>query len=1383
MRKFACITIIFLITFALFAIDFVPNELIIKTKKTESYKNNRFSNTKLNEALKNTPLHNIKAISSKKTNQLYVLSFTKNSELSSIKNLLTSNPDIEYIQYNYLNSLYIVPNDSLWANQLISYNMINMPKVWNYNTGSSQINIGIIDSGFLFEHPDLKTHVFTNKQEIPDNNIDDDNNGYIDDIHGWDFADAPNMSDVGIGDYTQRDNDPTDENFHGTHVAGIIAADTNNNLGVAGTVWNCQLLPIRAGFRTTEGQGFLEDDDAAAALIYAADMGCQVVNLSWGDANYSPIIEEACNYATSKGTILVASAGNTTGPVISYPAKLSNVIAVGAVNEAEQIAGFSSYGPDLDIVAPGQNIMSCYNLNNPYMTQSGTSMSSPFVTAAVALLLSQEPNLNLNQVISRLHTSAKDLGETGFDNLYGAGLLDVDKLLKYSNSFNISLTYPKDRDFVENDFDLIGTVNSPDFFRYSVMFSGKDNPEPNDWKDVYTHSSTPNYFYSPKNNEIIANFHFIPLFPDGNYRIRVQIETKKGKTHTFIQNIIVDRISPTIRENSLFIQDRWLDNKLQHYIVLATSEKVQLDVNARIGNSSFSLYSSVPDSIFSFKIPESNQTGWLDLQFIATDQAGHSTQTNWLDGLALITNDEIDSSGFIEQTIGNPLLFARNTCDFDANQKQEIIAMEIDNNANGIVKALEYQNDSFVTKHLFNEKFNPLYLANKNTNEVDLLALKLDKLEVYSAIGNLNYPDIALWNLSEVNGAIAGDFTNDGTDELLVIRNLADQSVIELYRKQNIEYSKFCTIYNNTPTQVRKMFVPKISLGNLDNDNMADLLTADVDGDIMIYEWSTNNSTPVLTWSKRIPILNAYYLSIADYDGDNYNEFSVGGYVKETDQNKSYWHFEWYKSTSDNQYSKIGEINFSNVITGQSSISEADIDNDGLTELIASITPNVYVIKKVNNQFLPVWSAKSDKTFQIIALNQDNSFPGGFFINRTQNDSTECLFVKNNTPFTGPAKPECLIANLTDIQTVSLSWNTQTADLFNIYRKKTINGVVEQISSVNNNEFTDTGLEINTDYYYSITAIDNNFNPTESQFSTWIKVTTAPQANLIEAKMLNDRRIIISFDQKLNPDSANRGNFTALISNNSFVPASVNLLQSDKAVLLNFREPFNTSTDFTLNYRNLLAYNNIAIPDNSVNISYQYDLTPPYIKSLKLVNPTQIEVKFSELIHPSSIADLANFTIESPIKNLIISFTSISLTDSSVFIDLNQSLQNSTNPYWIKCNNIVDLAGNKIPNNQNRHCLILTKIANLSFMEVYPNPLKIKEFNEVTFSNIPDNKSGEVKIYNLSGDLIFNHKISNSSEFSWPATNNNGKKISSGIYIYLMKIGNDLKKGKIVVIN
>ncbi|MCD4797343.1 MAG: S8 family serine peptidase, partial [Candidatus Cloacimonetes bacterium] len=415
---------------ALSEMEYVPNQLIFKTSEPKEITMNKIGLNEFDNFLEEKQLKNLKPVLNKSQNKYFVVSFNEDIDWENIKNL--SFEGIDYFQPNYINTLFIVPNDPEYINQQVDLENCNIPQAWNYTTGNEEIIVGVIDSGLHFDHPDLQNNIYYNANEIPDDGIDNDNNGYIDDYRGWDFVDAPELNSIAFGDYTERDNDPSDDLNHGTHVSGIIAADTNNNEGICGICWNIKLLVIRAGFKSLYG-GYLQDDDAAAGIIYAADMGADIINLSWGDVNFSQIIADACYYAYQRGTIIVASGGNISfdNTDIMYPAKLSTTLAVGAVDKNKNLAGFSCYGPQLDIVAPGNQIISTYDVIEEYLyqEQSGTSMSAPITAGSLALLLSFEPGLSFEEIRGRLISSVIDLGDHGFDDYYGYGLLDVSSLL------------------------------------------------------------------------------------------------------------------------------------------------------------------------------------------------------------------------------------------------------------------------------------------------------------------------------------------------------------------------------------------------------------------------------------------------------------------------------------------------------------------------------------------------------------------------------------------------------------------------------------------------------------------------------------------------------------------------------------------------------------------------------------------------------------------------------------------------------------------------------------------------------------------------------------------------------------------------------------------
>ncbi len=289
---------------------------------------------------------------------------------------------------NLLNKLWGLDNSGQTGGQTDAD--IDAPEAWDIITGSMTITVAVIDSGIDFTHPELD--------------------------------DGRVRTDIDR-DFVNNDDDAMDDNGHGTHVAGTIAAEANNGVGVSGVMWQAQLLPLKV----CDSHGSCPAAAIADALYYAANHGARVVNMSLG-GGCSAVIADAVNYAYyDKGVVVVASAGNSGGSV-GYPARFDAAISVGATDYRDRQAYFSNYGDYLDVVAPGVTILSSVP-GAGYEAFSGTSMAAPHVTGVVGLLLSQRPGLTNAQVAAILTASADDLGAVGKDRVYGAGRINAQRAL------------------------------------------------------------------------------------------------------------------------------------------------------------------------------------------------------------------------------------------------------------------------------------------------------------------------------------------------------------------------------------------------------------------------------------------------------------------------------------------------------------------------------------------------------------------------------------------------------------------------------------------------------------------------------------------------------------------------------------------------------------------------------------------------------------------------------------------------------------------------------------------------------------------------------------------------------------------------------------------
>ena len=393
----------------------VPGEIILKLRANPHFKTTRAEVVSvayaLNRRLGSDSVISTRPLQTDPQLQIFRLSKTSEADLSAALDTLKSVPAVQYAEPNYV--LHALddgipsgtPDDPDFAKSWGLRNTgqqdpgglaglagadIDVLPLWKDGiTGSRKILVAVLDTGIEWDHPDIQANLYTNPGEIAGNGIDDDHNGFVDDIHGWNFHDGNANS--------------TDDNNHGTHCAGIIGAAGNNGIGIAGVNWSVSLMPVK--FLGSDGGGNL--DRAIDALNYARMMKARVINSSWGGGVYSQAMHDAIQQARNAGILFVAAAGNDAqdhdvNP--SYPANydLDNVVSVAATDNRDRLAYFSDYGAStIQLAAPGMRIWSTIR-GGEYASKSGTSMAAPFVSGIAALVLSVDPQLTPAELRDRL---------------------------------------------------------------------------------------------------------------------------------------------------------------------------------------------------------------------------------------------------------------------------------------------------------------------------------------------------------------------------------------------------------------------------------------------------------------------------------------------------------------------------------------------------------------------------------------------------------------------------------------------------------------------------------------------------------------------------------------------------------------------------------------------------------------------------------------------------------------------------------------------------------------------------------------------------------------------------------------------------------------------
>lgn len=473
---------------------------------------------------------------------------------------------VEYAEPNHIWRIQLTPNDPsfsyLWGLHNTGQRIlgqeglpdadIDAPEAWDIFTGDPNIIIAVIDTGVDYTHPDLAANMWVNTREIPNNGIDDDNNGYVDDYYGWDFA--------------NDDNDPMDDVDHGSHCAGTIAGVGNNSLGIVGVNWRAKIMPLK--FISAEGYGYTSD--AIDAILYARMMGAKIMSNSWGGYGYSQALYDAIKLADASGILFVAAAGNDSndndGPWPTYPASydLPNIIAVAATDNQDELAWFTNYGyRSVDLAAPGVNIYSTISGANNYAFFSGTSMACPHVSGVAALVWGKYPYLTHYQVKRQILQTvdkkpqfarkwvsegrlncyralaglAEDTTPPGYPPFVG-GITDLQVTEVTRNSVTLTWTAIGDDGYlgraagydIRYSFDSLNNYN----WNYAAQVSNEPLPQPSGYKETFTITG---------------------LLPDTTYYIGIQVFDEKDNRSGIAQVKVQTRKSRIIFQGSVSTDD------------------------------------------------------------------------------------------------------------------------------------------------------------------------------------------------------------------------------------------------------------------------------------------------------------------------------------------------------------------------------------------------------------------------------------------------------------------------------------------------------------------------------------------------------------------------------------------------------------------------------------------------------------------------------------------------------------------------------------------------------------------------------------------------------------------------------------------------------------
>lgn len=1330
------------------------------------------------------------------------VTFTNNQDNSSILQTVGSDPDIEYIEASHKYHIDSVPNDSLVSQQWA------LPKIhafdaWNITQGSDTVLVGLVDTGIDYLHPDIKNKIYINPGETGTdaqgrdkrtNGIDDDGDGFVDDYMGWDFVDEVGYPfDTTGGDYLGWDNNPMDQLFHGTFVAGILAAETNNYIGIAGVAPRIKLLNCRAFDPIGNGQ----EDDVAAAILYAVQMNCKVINMSFGDDSFSMVLRDVIRYAYSQNIVLVGSSGNTNSNMPHYPSGYPEVICVGNSTQDDYRSSDSNYGSTLDLVAPGSLIWSL-GLNNTYRLEGGTSASAPFVSATAALILSLK-NFTNEEVKQIIKSTCDDIGLPGWDLQTGAGRLNLFKALSVLAPGQININSPS-RDMGTNKDSLVinATIMSPYFVKYDLYIGQGYNP--GQWTSLLTNKK------NQINSEDIYNLDLKNL-DDAVYTIRVAVTLNNG-------NITEERSSfELVREKdsievlgigsgyygnvSTIIAEAYTSQTSITRLFYRKKGETQFRFISLDGfNTNNQFFKQLSYGVMPKNLVEPNTV--YEIFFEAENLAGVK-DTAMDDGKYF----EVQTDSYIEPLSYSAMNYSLpqgelypDPVAFVSSDSNEVL-LQPNTPANDINYFLfTLQNNSFnqdtvdTLTHII-----PRFVKDLNKNgKTDVLGIN-----VYSGyIDEQKTPNTFSFNNVFKNDSLAYYFTycddlfNDGNYE--TISNYKFDKYIVRKVNSDLSLTFLDTLQNNQYLDSASIKMGMIK--GIEND----VVTADINHDGNKEFWYMDNNGDLLSYN----IVQGHFLkgdsvmsggalssisdnaiSKGDFDGDGKDDIAV---LYNINSVAPLFMLKVY-SYKNNQITEI----FSKIFVDQSSafigfnfqkaekgIRFVDVDNDNRSELVVSVYPYTYIFK---------YSAGSDKlVFYAEGTNNSTIFAGDLNRNGVREIGLQGANGYSFYEF-GPANktapPSFVAGNSLDSNLVIIQWKSP-ASLFYIYRGLTANNLV-LYDSTNGSPYNDLNVKDTTHYFYAVKAYGSDKPFPISDYSSVIDVYVHKTARIISTENKSSKSILVMFSEKTKTKIENLKAFELLPG---IYPNSISAA-SQQSYLLTFKDNFPIGLN-KIAVSNLNDFYDSPVKNDTIPFNVENIIVPSYlmISNHEIISPYRIKITFNFPVDSASAMNKANYTFDP--ANAV---ESIEIDPSRLFIYLNLEKKKPVGSvgiqYRLKINNLISSSesGNLPIALETGSYIVLTGVTeDLSNIYIYPSPVKISNGSgKMTFANLPSKV--KIIIFNINGIRI--NEIDESTTtggIDFNLRDKNNDPLSSGIYIYrIVRLDNsnnevETKIGKFAVI-
>ena len=1247
---------------------------------------------------------------------------------------------VERVQPNYLRRFASTPNDSLFRRQ---WNLSHIGWTEVEPVDASHLIVAVIDSGLDYHHPDIVDQVWTNEGEIPGSpGVDDDSNGYVDDFLGWDFTHAPGFA--AQGDYLDRDGDPMDESGHGTHVAGIIAATSDNELGIAGVAHGVRIMPLRAGFNLAAG-GFLEDDDLAAAIVYAADNGADILNMSWGDPQFSPLIRDVIRYARSRGCVLVAAAGNDGGDAVFYPAKLDETIAVAASGAGDSVPAFTNRGSSIDVAAPGIGIWSLAP-GGSYAERTGTSMAAAHISGIAAAFMAQGAGLDAAQVRAALALSARDVGSSGWDDRTGAGIANIDASTPSPPVVAIAKPSVDDLivDHIGIELTLAGSVGRLDV----------------SWRAL-EESSTWNGLFAGAASQVSAEnlMWDVSTLPEGSYEIRARSLQHDLQDRVEVR---VQRAPPRITQVELtpvldgpkwdYLLEWETDEPSGGEVVIVAdvgSVPVRtLPVPARSRSHSLTLGTDLDRGEYRVHLrPRSGQ-----LQGVETEAGGFAVDARQFPQWKSVLRGRL-ADGYLMPMFS----------DFNTNGVAELVLMTM-GGAPQYGQAVFHEPGTEGFREVF--RSSRLFIP-WNTHDLDrdglpeLMAVDAQRVRLLEPENEGRFPQQVVWERRDVWGGEVGDLDSDGDQEMFLRSSNAD--LIHVFENQGDNDFSEITVLTNPTTGTNELGDRQL-VGDFDDDGRAELLVGDGDGDLFIFE-GFGDDRQRMSWRRDQggDSDGRVVGGGTDIDGDSRVEFVVAHLLlNPVRPDLQRWTVSVFQSVGDNEFAREWSVEVKGGRSNGNGIASGDLNGDGLPELVLALVPDLYVVAATGvDTYEPVWHSTIGNARRTVIGDLTASGDMAIAYNtangieiRSMVSSPEILL--SPAGVRGFAGPDGQIA---------VFWETiKGAAAYRVFR----DGLLLQ-DNLTGTEYLDQRTQAGRVYEYSVAAIDER--GIEGERSHEFKIEARPLAQVIAVERVSATHLAVQFGESMEPLEAHRFDLDPGIGK----PTSVTQDRQDSRVVLGFKSALPDSGTFELVLVGVKAADGTPLASSSARLPVRLK---PYLAVVQIVDAVVINSLRIELQFDGGVRyDGADSTFSFVGGDIHIRDVEM-IAEDRLGIDLDDStpIRTRGETFQLVISGLPDANGNLI----SERVPLCATATDLGDVMVFPNPF-VPDRGDLVFANLTE--SATIRIYNLSGQLVRTLVEDNKDGgLEWDGSNDRGRPVDSGVYYFTASSGKESVRGKFAVV-